>query len=58
MGRQAILFFCYDKEKLLMNLKEIVDKILTEERNGNDFLEFNVQLGESEGKKYTSLSFR
>lgn len=58
MGRQAILFFCYDKEKFLMNLKEIVDKILTEERNGNDFLEFNVQLGESEGKKYTSLSFR
>lgn len=50
MGRQAILFFCYDKEKFLMNLKEIVDKILTEERNGNDFLEFNVQLGESEGK--------
>lgn len=58
MGRQAILFFCYDKEKFLMNLKEIVDKILTEERNGNDFLEFNVQLGESEGKKYTSFSFR
>lgn len=50
MGRQAILFFCYDKEKFLMNLKEIVDKILTEERNGNDFLEFNVQLGESEGE--------
>ena len=50
MGRQAILFFCYDKEKFLMNLKEIVDKVLTEERNGNDFLEFNVQLGESEGE--------
>ena len=50
MGRQAILFFCYDKEKFLMNLKEIVDKALTEERNGNDFLEFNVQLGESEGE--------
>lgn len=33
-----------------MNLKEIVDKVLTEERNGNDFLEFNVQLGESEGE--------
>ena len=50
MGRQAILFFCYDKEKFLMNLKEIVDKALTEERNGNDFLEFNIQLGESEGE--------
>ena len=50
MGRQAILFFCYGKEKFLMNLKEIVDKVLTEERNGNDFLEFNVQLGESEGE--------
>ena len=50
MGRQAILFFCYDKEKFLMNLKEIVDKVLAEERNGNDFLEFNVQLGENEGE--------
>lgn len=38
MGRQAILFFCYGKEKFLMNLKEIVDKVLAEERNGNDFL--------------------
>ena len=33
-----------------MNLREIINKILVEERNGNDFLTFNVQLGESEGE--------
>lgn len=38
MGRQAVLFFYYDKEKFLMNLKEVIDKFFTEERNGNDFL--------------------
>ena len=32
--------------------------IIAEERNGGDFLKFEVQLGEDEGKKYTSLSFR
>lgn len=32
-----------------MNFKEAIEKVFTEERNGNDFLEFNVQLGEDEG---------
>ena len=50
MGRQAVLFFYYDKEKFLMNLKKIIDEAFTEERNGNDFLKFNVQLGENEGE--------